>query len=119
LDSRVQWAGSVTDERRIELFACCLGVLVPPIDEDYGYVTLEAMLAAKPVLTCTDSGGPLDFVLDGQTGFVCPPEAGLLAEKMDRLWRDRTQARSLGLSGREYYRTLGMDWNSVVGQLLA
>ena len=39
-----------------------LGVIFPPLDEDYGYVTLEAMLAAKPVITCTDSGGPLEFV---------------------------------------------------------
>ena len=28
-----------------------------PYLEDYGYVTLEAMLAGKPVITCSDSGG--------------------------------------------------------------
>ena len=43
----------------------CLAVLYPPVDEDYGYVTLEGMLSSKPVVTCTDSGGPLEFIADG------------------------------------------------------
>ena len=30
----------------------------PPFDEDYGYVTLEAFLSHKPVVTTTDAGGP-------------------------------------------------------------
>ena len=33
-----------------------------PFDEDYGYVTLEAFLARKPVITTTDAGGTLEFV---------------------------------------------------------
>ena len=33
-------------------------------------MTLEAMLSAKPVITCSDSGGPLEFVMDQQTGLV-------------------------------------------------
>ena len=35
-----------------------LAVVYPPFDEDYGYVTLEAFLARKPVVTTTDAGGP-------------------------------------------------------------
>ena len=37
---------------------CTTGVY----DEDYGYITLEAFFAGKPVITHTDSGGPLEFV---------------------------------------------------------
>lgn len=35
-----------------------LGVVFVPQDEDLGYITLEAMLASKPVIV-SDSGGPL------------------------------------------------------------
>ena len=42
-----------------------LGVIFPPYDEDYGYVTLEAFLSGKPVVTTTDAGGPTEFV-DGR-----------------------------------------------------
>ncbi len=54
-------------------YAHALGVIYPPTDEDYGYVTLEAMLAAKPVITCTDSGGPLEFVTNDETGLIAEP----------------------------------------------
>ena len=119
LGDRVEWRGSVDEEQKIALYARCLGVVVPPVDEDYGYVTLEAMLSCKPVLTCADSGGPLDFVLDGDTGSITDAEPAALAEAMDRLWRDRARARSMGLAGRERYRTLGLDWTGVLEQLLA
>ena len=38
-------------------------------------MTIEAFLAAKPVITATDSGGPLEFVRDGVNGFICEPDA--------------------------------------------
>ena len=51
-----------SDDELIELYAGALGVIFPPYDEDYGYVTLEAFLAHKPVITTTDAGGPNEFV---------------------------------------------------------
>jgi glycosyltransferase involved in cell wall biosynthesis len=119
LGDRVQWAGVVSEADKLGLYARCLGVIVPPLDEDYGYVTLEAMLSAKPVLTCTDSGGPLDFVIDGETGAVCQPEPEALAIAMDRLWRDRRRTGALGKAGLVRYRDLGLDWSGVISHLLA
>ena len=57
------------------LYAARSRSLYPPFDEDFGYVTLEAFLARKPVITATDSGGPIEFVVDGVNGFVCEPAA--------------------------------------------
>ena len=42
-------------------------------DEDYGYITLEAFFAGKPVITHTDSGGPLEFVTHEHNGLVTEP----------------------------------------------
>ena len=39
-------------------------VVFPPLDEDYGYVTLEAFLSHKPVVTTDDAGGPNEFVTE-------------------------------------------------------
>ena len=39
-------------------------------DEDYGYVTLEAFLSHKPVVTTIDAGGPNEFVTNGANGWV-------------------------------------------------
>jgi glycosyltransferase involved in cell wall biosynthesis len=71
-------------------------VLYPPCDEDFSHVTLEAMLSAKPVLTCDDSGGPLEFVRPRVTGLIATPTAPGMAAAMDELWQDRTQAAGPG-----------------------
>jgi glycosyltransferase involved in cell wall biosynthesis len=116
---RVEWLGNVGEEEKRDLYARSLGVIFPPLDEDYGYVTLEAMLSSKAVVTCTDSGGPLEFVVPDETGLVCEPEPPALAAALDRLWDDRARARALGEAGRARYQALGISWRHVVGRLAA
>ena len=101
-----------------DLYARCLGVLFPPIDEDYGYITLEAMLARKPVITCTDSGGPLEFAIHHRTGIIADPTPAALAAAMDSLWEDCERARQWGDAGRQRYDDLKIDWKNVVEKLL-
>jgi glycosyltransferase involved in cell wall biosynthesis len=60
LGRKVRLLGEISANEVADYYAHCLGVFFGPYDEDYGYVTLEAMLAAKPVITCADSGGPLE-----------------------------------------------------------
>lgn len=117
VSERIDWQDSVSDEAKRDLYARCLGVIFPPVDEDYGYVTLEAMLAAKPVITCSDSGGPLEFVRDAETGLVAEPTAEGLAGAMDRLWSDRTSAARWGQAGRELYERHDITWERVVATL--
>ena len=57
---RVTFTGAVDERRaRRSLRRRARAIVFPPFDEDYGYVTLEAFLARKPVITTTDAGGPL------------------------------------------------------------
>lgn len=44
-----------------------------PSNEHFGIVPLEAMLAGTPVLAA-NTGGPLETVVDGLTGWLCPPD---------------------------------------------
>lgn len=44
-----------------------------PSNEHFGIVPLEAMLAGVPVLAA-NTGGPLETVVDGKTGWLCPPD---------------------------------------------
>lgn len=119
LVDRVIFKGFVSDREKLDLYAECLGVIYPPIDEDYGYVTLEAMLSRKPVITTSDSGGPLEFIEHGSTGFVCVADASELAARMDQLWRDRNIAHRMGNSGRGLYDALHISWDTVVEALTA
>jgi len=119
LEDRVKFIGRVSEQEKLALYAHCLCVFFGPYDEDYGYVTLEAMLAAKPVITCEDSGGPLEFVVHTQTGLVVPPEPGAIAAALDALNEDRSRARELGAGGRARYLALDISWDEVVRQITA
>jgi glycosyltransferase involved in cell wall biosynthesis len=116
LGDRVEFAGSVSDDRLLELYAGALGVVYAPFDEDYGYVTLEAFLARKPVVTARDSGGTLEFVQDGVNGFICEPDAGAMADAFSRLAQDRGRASSLGDAGFERARLV--TWDGVIETLV-
>ena len=118
VEDRVQWRGAVSEPDKLDLFAGCLAVLFPPLGEDYGYVTLEAMLCAKAVLTTDDSGGPLDFVIDGLNGLVREPQPEALAAALDQLWSNRAQTETMGRAGRQHYAQLGLSWPHVLECLL-
>jgi glycosyltransferase involved in cell wall biosynthesis len=116
---RVEWLGPVTEEEKRRQYARALGVIFPPINEDYGYVTLEAMLSSKPVITCVDSGGPLEFVRTNETGLVTESTAKALAAAMDTLWKNRAQAQAMGQAGRAHYDRHKISWHEVVARLLS
>ena len=119
IHSRVEWLGSVTEEEKRCQYACALGIIFPPVNEDYGYVTLEAMLSSKPMITCIDSGGPLEFVRAGETGLIVEPTPEALAAAMDELWENRAQAQVMGEAGRAYYDSQQIRWPKVVERLLS
>ncbi|MFA6142941.1 MAG: glycosyltransferase [Candidatus Omnitrophota bacterium] len=68
--------------------------------EAFGRVIIEAHASGVPVVT-TKVGGIVDIVEDGKTGLFCspqnPPE---MAEKIFKLYTDRTLWRSLALESR-------------------
>lgn len=119
LEDRAVFTGFTSDEDKLRLYAECRGVVYPPVDEDYGYVTLEAMLAHKPVVTTSDSGGPLEFVVPGETGLVCDPNPDDLAEALDELWRSPARAVKMGHDGHAHYDRMGISWDVVVDVLTA
>lgn len=118
IEDRVRLIGRIDDEAMRAWYANALGVFFGPYDEDYGFITLEGMLSSKPVITCTDSGGPLDFVLDGETGRVVSPDPDSVADAIEYLYEDKRRARDMGASGLSRYRSLGISWDQVVEKLL-
>lgn len=117
LGSRVRLVGRLSEAELAAYYACSLGVFFGPCDEDYGYITLEAMLARKPVITCTDSGGPLEFVLDHQTGLVVEPAPKAVASAIEYLFTNRKRAADFGAAGYARYQSMKLSWDNVVGEL--
>jgi len=116
VEDRVELLGFVGSERLLDLYARCRAAYYAPLNEDYGYVTVEAFLSGKPVLTTTDAGGPLEFVTDGETGIVTPPDPEALAAGIDRLFESPlARLREMGEQGRR--RVEGISWDHVIDHL--
>ena len=116
LSDRVTFAGAVDESVLAGLYKEALAVAFAPFHEDYGYVTLEAFLSHKPVVTTVDAGGPLEFVEHETNGLVCEPVPEALAAAINRLGADRQLVTRLGDAG--YERARQVTWDGVIEKLV-
>jgi glycosyltransferase involved in cell wall biosynthesis len=114
---RVRFLGRVADTDLLDRLAVCRAVCFPPVQEDYGFVTVEAFASRKAVVTCADSGGPAELVEDGVNGFVCDPTPESLARALRRLADDATLAERMGAAAFEIGSRL--SWEETVRRLTA
>lgn len=74
--------------------------VLPSRAEPFGLVLLEAMALGKPVIA-TRAGGPLEIVLEGETGRLIPPsDPPQLAAALTALLRDPVVRERMGARGR-------------------
>ena len=113
---RVKFLEAIPDEGLIELYAGALAVVYAPFDEDFGYVTLESFLSRKPVITTTDAGGPLEFVIDDINGAIVSPRPEALADAINRYAANRSRAAAHGDAG--HARASLVTWDGVIEKLV-
>jgi glycosyltransferase involved in cell wall biosynthesis len=118
LGGRARLVGQVTTSELLALYANCQAVYFAPHDEDYGFIALESMLSSKPVLSCTDSGGPLEFIAHDRTGLVSDPEPLALAANIERLFSEPSTAEKLGRAGRQRIEEMDIGWATAIKRLL-
>lgn len=114
VQDRIIFMGYVEDKELLKLYANCLAVYYAPFDEDYGYVTLEAFLSGKPVITLSDAGGVLEFVQHEKNGFVAESEEQI-AESIEKLLADKSMAKEMGSQG--YVMVKDISWDHVISRL--
>lgn len=95
LGDRVDFLGRVSDEEILDLYGDAHSVFYGPYDEDYGFVTLESLASKKPVVTCLDSGGVLNFIEDRINGLVVAPNTSAIAQAFTELWSNKLLYDSL------------------------
>jgi glycosyltransferase involved in cell wall biosynthesis len=116
-DPRIVFTGFISEAELAGLYADAAAVLLLPRREDLGLVTFEAFACGKPVVTCTDSGEPARLVRDGKSGFVCAPEAQVIAEKIEALARNPALAAQMGRAGQ--ISVADISWEKVAANLIA
>ena len=115
LHDRILIKGFVSRKEKITLYANALAVYNGAYEEDYGYVTLEGFFSSKPVITHTDSGGPLEFIIDNKNGFITEPSSGSIASILGDLTVQKAQ--KLGDAGRQLMHDLDLNWDVIINSL--
>jgi glycosyltransferase involved in cell wall biosynthesis len=104
----------ISDAEKLRLLAGARGVVYLPYGEDsYGYVTLEAFHARKPVLTFADSGGTLELIDDRRNGRVVS-DVWELGQAIDELAEDLALTERMGEAALAKIEELDISWDRVV-----
>lgn len=112
---RVEFLGFVNDDDLLDLYAGAFAVFFAPVDEDYGYITLEAFLSQKPLVTCSDTGGVLEFAENSRSAFVTAPSPKELGNSINRMYANKQLCKKMGLEG--YEKVKDISWDNVIDKL--
>ncbi|KAM0717361.1 hypothetical protein Q7P37_007213 [Cladosporium fusiforme] len=94
---------SVPQELKARLLQSASILVYTPTNEHFGIVPLEAMLARVPVLA-TNTGGPLETIYDGRTGWLRSPsktEQWTDVMRKPLIPSSADSLKKMGISGRE------------------
>ena len=73
--------------------------VLPSLNEPFGAVVCEAASAGLPVITTSAVGASADFVLEGKTGFIVPPnDTEALAERISLLISNDSLQKSMSVA---------------------
>ena len=101
VSAQVVFRTSPDDGELRDLLSRSRCVVYTPEYEHFGYVPLEAMAASKAVVA-VNNGGPPETIVDGITGFLCPPKPEAFAAALAVLMTDPARAERMGRAGREH-----------------
>ncbi|KAI8619621.1 hypothetical protein BC830DRAFT_1103306 [Chytriomyces sp. MP71] len=98
--AQVIFVPSFDETTRAFLLAEAAALIYTPTNEHFGIVPVEAMYARLPVVA-TNTGGPLESVLNGVTGYLCEPEPGAFGEALTKLVKGGMDLKTMmGEAGR-------------------
>ena len=83
-------------------------VLYPPIGEHFGIVPVEGMAAGKPVIA-SNSGGPTETIIDGESGLLCEPTPEAFAGAIARLQQNPQELHGMGENARIRANRFSLD----------
>ena len=131
INSRVVWIEKmVTKPEAIQLYSNCRVFCCPSVYEPFGIINLEAMACRAPVVASA-TGGILEVVVDGDTGYLVPFEQDPvtsfplypdkfsrdLAVKVSALLADPQKCRQFGDAGRKRVEEK-FSWSAIAEQTI-
>jgi glycosyltransferase involved in cell wall biosynthesis len=97
LAGRVRYTGYVADEERERLYSGARVLVLPSLDEGFGFPALEAMSAGVPVVA--SNRGSLPEVVGSAGALVDPDDVAALSAALERFACDDAAAAEAGAAG--------------------
>jgi alpha-maltose-1-phosphate synthase len=118
----------VTKQEAIQLYSHCAVFCCPSVYEPFGIINLEAMACVAPVVASA-TGGILEVVVDGETGYLVPFEADSttgfpvngdafardLAKRLTELMANPELCAKFGKAGRKRVEEI-FSWDAIAKQ---
>lgn len=107
--TNVHFTGSLPDEDKVALLKLCTAIVFPSHlrSEAFGITLLEGAMYGKPLISCEIATGTSFINLDGQTGFVIPPNDHIrLREVMQILYLNSEMAVQYGVNAYIRFKSL-------------
>jgi len=129
--AKIVWIENmVTKQDAIELYSHCAVFCCPSVYEPFGIINLEAMACRAPVVASA-TGGILEVVVDGVTGYLVPFAADRvtsfptepeqfsrdLAVRITELLDDPKKAKTMGEAGRKR-AVEHFSWTAIAAQTI-
>ena len=105
LNNQVQFSGSLSDQELRQAFEDCSVFVMPSrfeikpngnaTGEGFGIVYLEAALAGRASIAC-NQGGQTDLIIDGECGWLIPPEVSALTSLLRKLLKNSDEIERRG-----------------------
>lgn len=100
LSGRVVATGPISRDEVARTIRSATVLANPSLSETFGMALAEAMACGVPTLATTVGGMP-EVVVDGETGFLVPPDSPVeLADRLRRLLADKELRLRMGVAGR-------------------
>uniref|UniRef100_A0A6G3ML30 Alpha-1,3/1,6-mannosyltransferase ALG2 (Trinotate prediction) n=1 Tax=Henneguya salminicola TaxID=69463 RepID=A0A6G3ML30_HENSL len=112
LKNKVTFIKNPSEQLKFSILEKALALIYTPDYEHFGIVPVEAMFACVPVITSA-TGGPLESVIDGVTGFHIENFSIELVEKMKYFIKNPEKRDEMGHAGHahclEKFSTASLD----------
>ncbi|MDP9280264.1 MAG: glycosyltransferase family 4 protein [Gemmatimonadota bacterium] len=117
LAERVKFLGFITEDEKIHLLRRAWASTLASPKEGWGISNLEAAACATPVIAA-NSPGIRESVIDGETGFLVPPDdVAAMTAAMRGIVESPALVSSLGAAGRRYAEAF--TWDRAANDTLA
>lgn len=110
----VEFVTSPTDKELYDLYRKASCILFSALNEDWGITPIEGMAHCKPVIA-TASGGPMESIIDGETGWLLKPDSALWSQKFIELVKAPAVFAEKGIRAREH--SMKFDWKYFVNNV--